>query len=616
MKGSKISFLLSMLFMVTLLVPAVAFGADGEDGTKITIVHINDVHSRVESGIGYAKLAAFVDQQRAANPNTLVLDAGDTLHGQTIATLVRGESIVRMLNAVGLDAMAAGNHDFNFGTERLLELADMAEFPILGANVEKDGEAILQDHLIKEVGGVKVGIFGLATPETAYKTHPNNVEGITFVDPVVSAQAQVDQLRDQVDILIALAHLGTDASSVDTSTKVAEQVAGIDLIVDGHSHEEVSTYVGETLIVQTGEYLNNVGLVQLTVQEGVLVHATTELIAAEELEALEPDAEVQAVIDEIKAEQNTVLEEVVGASQTALDGERETVRAGESNLGNLIADAMLAVTGADAALTNGGGIRASIGEGEITKGDVITVLPFGNYVVTIEVTGEEIVQALQHGAGDYPEPKGAFPQVGGISFSVDAAKPNGEKVHNVKVNGNPVQLDQTYVLATNDFLAAGGDEYTMFSDNEVTGHYQALDEALIEYIQTIGEVAYAPEGRITEEAVPVDANGDSAAAEAAEAGAGEAGQEVPAAEAVQETSVDEAANAGAASSEAIEQAPAASGNVPAPVQEAKVHTVKPGDTLSHIGVAHGLSWQELAAFNNLANPHLIFPNQQIRIPVR
>ncbi len=599
MKRNECSLFAAMLLLVTLLIPGVtAHAAEAEEGqTQITIVHVNDVHSRVESGIGYAKLGAFVEQQRADNPNTLVLDAGDTLHGQTIATLVRGESIVRMLNAIGVDGLTAGNHDFNFGTERLLELAEMAEFPILGANVERDGEMILEDHFIQEVGGVKVGIFGLATPETAYKTHPNNVQGITFVDPVVVAQEQVDELRDQVDIVIALAHLGTDASSTDTSAKVAEHVDGIDLIVDGHSHEEISTYIGDTLIVQTGEYLNHVGLVQLTVEDGELTDAAAELVAAEELDSLEPDAEVQAVIDAIKSEQDVVLNEVVGTTSVDLDGERETVRASESNLGNLIADAMLAVTGADVALTNGGGIRASIGEGEVTKGDVITVLPFGNYVVTLEVTGAELVQALQHGAGDYPEPKGAFPQVGGISYAIDASKPKGEHVHSVMVNGNPVQLDQTYVLATNDFLAAGGDEYTMFSDNAVTGHYQALDEALIEYMQTIGDVSYSQEGRIVE------------AAQFEESMEGEeVVQETPAEDTVQQ-------DAAADDSESVTDTDTMA-EVELPVGVEKLYTIQPGDTLSHIGRANGISWQALADYNNLANPHLIFPNQQIRIPAQ
>ena len=185
-----------------------------------------------------AKISTLIQHQRELNPNTLVLDAGDTFHGQTIATLVQGESIVRLLNELGIDAMVAGNHDFNYGLDRLLELAEMASFPILGANVIKDGKVVLQEHIIKEVGGVKIGISGIATPETAYKTHPNNVKDVTFADIVATAQQQVDQLKDQTDLIIGLVHLGMDGSSIDTSTKIAEQVDEIDLIVDGHSRSK------------------------------------------------------------------------------------------------------------------------------------------------------------------------------------------------------------------------------------------------------------------------------------------------------------------------------------------------------------------------------------------
>merc|ERR1711916_231794 len=173
---------------------------------------------------GFAKMATKVKELRAANPNFLLLDAGDTFHGQTIATLVKGESVVKSMNEMGYDAMAAGNHDFNYGQERLLELNEMTNFPIMGANVMKGEEVFLPEYIIKEVGGVKFGIFGLASPETAYKTHPNNVKGIVFADPVATAQKMVDMLKDQTDVIIALAHIGIDEETIVKSTDIATKV--------------------------------------------------------------------------------------------------------------------------------------------------------------------------------------------------------------------------------------------------------------------------------------------------------------------------------------------------------------------------------------------------------
>lgn len=238
---------------------------------------------------------------------------------------------------------------------------------------------------------------------------------------------------------------------------------------------------------------------------------------------------------------------------------------------------MIAATGADAALTNGGGIRASIEAGEITKGDIITVLPFGNYIVTIETTGAEILEALQLGAGDYPEPKGAFPHVAGIRFSIDPEKPKGEKVHSVFIGGEPLIPDKTYVLATNDFIAAGGDEYVMFADNPILGHFSSLDEAVIDYLMSDG-ATLAVDGRVS--VGPAGGAADEAADGAAD-GKTNGGASAP--------------PSGAGSSDIV-------------------YIVKPGDNLYRIGLAHDVSWQTIAEYNKLENPHLIYPGQRLTIP--
>jgi len=478
---------------------------------KITILHTNDSHGRIEEssndGMGFAKLSTLVKQFQAENPNTLLLDAGDTFHGTTFATVSKGESIVEVMNKVGYDGMSAGNHDFNYGYERLLELEKKTDFPVLSANVrQKDGSLLLKPYFIKEVDGIKLGIFGLSTPETHYKTHPKNVEGLTFTDPVKEAQAMVKELKAQnVDMIVAVTHLGIDESSTDTSIKVAKGAPGIDLIVDGHSHSTlVEGLKGEnnTLIVSSGEYTKNLGVVELTFEDKKLTKKTARLIKKDETAEVKPDADVEKVIKDIQTAQEKILQEVIGKTAVKLDGEREQVRTGGTNLGNLITDAMVDMTGADMAVTNGGGIRASINEGDITKGNVITVLPFGNYIVTKKLTGAQIKAGLENGVDSYPESKGAFPHVSGLTFAIDTAQAVGSRVHSMKIKGQPVDMNKQYLVATNDFMAAGGDEYTSFKDSPIVNEFPALEEALIAYIQKLGTVNVKAEDRIV--AKPVE----------------------------------------------------------------------------------------------------------------
>lgn len=466
----------------------------------ITVIHTNDTHSRVTDGVGFAKLASLVKDQKAKNPNTLVLDAGDTFHGQTIATLVLGESIVRIMNEVGYDAMTPGNHDFNYGYGRLLELTKQANFPILSANVKQaNGSTLLDPYTIKELDGIKVGIFGLSTPETTYKTHPRNVEGLTFADPVAMAQAMVTELQGKVDVIIALAHIGLDETSEVTSEKIAMAVPGIDLIVDGHSHSVLADgkLVGSTLIASTGEYSANLGIVELSFEANRLVSKQARLITKAGTAATVADQAVLNIIDAIKADQAPILSQVIGNAPVKLEGAREVVRKGESNLGNLITDAMVSITGADLAITNGGGIRASVDQGEITKNEVITVLPFGNYIVTKKIKGADIKAALELGTKGYPGLVGAFPHVSGITYTIDTSKPADNRIVSVMVKGQPLVMDKEYLLATNDFMAVGGDGYTMFKPYPVVNEFPALDEALMSFIQSQTAIPTV-EGRIME----------------------------------------------------------------------------------------------------------------------
>ncbi len=466
----------------------------------IVILHTNDSHGRVDTNLGFTRVAVAKERLEEAGAIVLLLDAGDTLHGLPFATVSRGESIVRIMNTVGYDAMVPGNHDFNYGAGYLAEISDKAEFELIAANVEDaEGLQLLPGAAVIEKGTIKFGIFGLATPETAYKTNPNNVEGFTFTDPIEVAREQVAALEAQnCTVIIALAHIGLDESSEVTSKMIAEQVEGIDIIVDGHSHTtlENGLWVNDTLIVSTGEYIENIGCIDID-SEG---NAAATLLTAEDFGEADVNSDIDALIAGITAQQDELLDVVVGQTGADLEGAREKVRTEETNLGDLAADAFRSTTGADVALTNGGGIRDSIPAGDITKKQLVTVFPFGNYVVTLNVTGEQLLAVLENGVSRYPDADGRFPQVSGISFKFDPAQEIGSRVFDVKVGEEELDLTKTYVLATNDYIAIGGDEYPL-ADVPVLGEYSAMEEILIAYIASFNEpVAPVVEGRIVMEA--------------------------------------------------------------------------------------------------------------------
>ncbi|PYY27794.1 5'-nucleotidase C-terminal domain-containing protein [Paenibacillus illinoisensis] len=598
----------SLLLTACLLFGSVGIAAAATDttpgtGKHITILHTNDTHARaVEASpaMGYAKVAGIADKYRSENPNTLLLDAGDAVHGTTFATLVNGESIVKVMNEMGYQAIVPGNHEFNYGSKHLVELADMMNFPMLSANVKKeDGTRLFDPYLIKEVDGVKIGIIALTTPETMYKTNPKNVEGLDITDPAAEAKILVNEIRSKVDVVVVLGHLGQDASSTDTSFKVVKEVPGIDVFIDGHSHTILQDGLvsdNGTLIASAGEYTNFVGVIDLWVDGGKVTKKQATLIDETEAKDIKPNEKVAALVNSIQKEQEPILAEEVANTAILLDGKREQVRAGETNLGDLLADALRDVSNADIALTNGGGIRASIEKGIVTKGDIITVLPFGNQVVTLDVKGSDVLAALENGVASYPEPSGGFPQVSGMTFSIDTSAAEGSRVHSVTIGGKALDPEATYTLATNDFTAVGGDEYTMFNKYTISGMYGAMDEALIEYMQKLGAVDIKTDGRIKEAKTPV------VEPEAPET-------ETPAPTTPRPETPKPVTPKPVTPKPETPSKPTP--NKPAP---AKVYVVKSGDSLYSISKKHNTTWQALQKLNSIKNPHWIYPGQQLKLP--
>lgn len=509
-------------------------GEDDDLSGQLVILHTNDSHGRIKedgTSMGMSAVKYLANRYENAGASVLILDAGDTLHGLPIVTASRGESAVDVMNAVGYSAMAPGNHDFNYGYEHILELEEEMNFPVLAANVtyEADGSLVFGDHIVITCGEYTIGVFGMATPETVTKTNPNNVVGLDFNEDNLAgiAQAQCDELKELgCDIIICLAHLGDDVSSTPyRSTDVLEQVTDIDLWIDGHSHSVLNDdgeahLVNGTLVASTGEYTKNIGVVTYDGAEfdAGLVHYADLCNTYEQdgeiiTEFYGYDPEITALVQNYYDEMMEFYSEVVGHTDVLLNGTREFVRTQETNLGDLAADAILAAApNADFALTNGGGIRANIEIGDITRYDLFTVFPFGNMVATVELTGAQIVYILEAATHACPGIDGAFPQVSGITFEIhtyieyegEYANPTnpGSRIQNVCINGEPIDLDATYVMATNDFLAAGGDTYAILAENfENSGILIGinLEDALINYIQNIDDncAGYAePAGRI------------------------------------------------------------------------------------------------------------------------
>lgn len=480
----------------------------GDDVFDLFIIHTNDVHARVtageDDGAGYAKLATIIKTARSITNNVLVLDAGDVTHGTNFANLFNGATIGDLLIMSGYDAVAPGNHDFNYGIDNLLALSDAAEevsdLKVLSANItDEDGYLLFQPYQLYDFNGFKVCVIGLTTPDTKTKSHPKNTEGVEFDNPVIyqNAQAAIDLAHEIADYVVVLGHIGTvaDGESGLTSAIICENIDGIDLFVDGHSHSVLSgdNYVNGTLIVSAGEYMQNIGVVDILVKDGEVASEDAFLIASSDV--LDPansalakqygivdvpdDPEVAAYIESVNEAIEARFGEVVATIPTDLDGERDHVRTRKTNLSAIVCDAITAETGADFTIVNGGGIRASLSAGDVTLGEVNAVLPFTNIVTVCEITGDEVYQALEHGYSMLPETNGAFSQTD-LQVVYSESKPAGERIDEVLLDGEPIDRNAVYTVATNDFMAAGGDGYTMFG--RVLQEGRVLNEVFADYL--------------------------------------------------------------------------------------------------------------------------------------
>ena len=541
-----VSLFLSLVMAFTLVVPTAWADEPKEMTGKTVILHSNDVHGAIER---YAYMAALRDEYKGKGAEVILADAGDYSQGTAYVSITKGENAFDMMNTVGYDVATIGNHEFDYGWEQLKANAGKATFKIVCADVLEGGATIFDPNTIIEKGGVKIGFFGMQTPEAQTKANPALIQGLTFLageDLYDCAQAQVDALETAgADVIICLSHLGVDASSEpNTSYDMLDNTNGIDMVIDGHSHT-VMKATAETPIQSTGTAFANIGVI-------VIDNATKKIVdnfLYEVPGTLTADTAVAAKAYEIMEHVNMAYGAVFAKSEVELNGAKAPNgnRDGETNLGDLITDAMLwsiqknpdSVTVPMEnvlAITNGGGIRAPIHKGDVTKKDVNTVLPFGNTVAVVYITGAELLEALEASTYCTPKAVGGFPQVSGIEFIVDTSAAYdandttypgstyyGPKSINrvtiVSINGEEFDPEATYAVITNNFLAAGGDTYYAFANASAqfdTG--LPLDEVLMDYITeelggVIGEEYAQPQGRIVVcdhadaiESVTVEAN--------------------------------------------------------------------------------------------------------------
>lgn len=510
---------------------------EGDLAGKIVILHTNDVHGAITT---YDKVAAMKADYEARGAEVLLFDAGDYIQGDPTVSISQGATAVELMNLAGYDLAGVGNHEFDYGYANLVTILESAQFPVVCANASRNGSSVFTANTVFTLeDGTTIGVFGLATPETATKAHPAKLDGVTFLageELYACAEEQVTALEAQgADYVVCLGHLGIDAESApNRSVDLLANVDGIDLFIDSHSHSTLADImgvtnntgkVGDTVLTSTGTKGEYIGVVTIDPAAGTI---TAENVALADYTGSVPA--VAARIAEIQAEVDAEYGATFATSEVDLNGERAPGnRTGETNLGDLIADAFrwYALEQGDlgidedhvVALTNGGGIRASVAAGDITATDILTVLPFGNEVAYVNVTGEVLLEALEASTYCTPEEVGAFPQVAGIEFTVDTTKaydqgeqypsstyygPNSiNRVTINSINGQPFDPEANYVVVTNDFLAAGGDTYYAFNVSVSRSTGKLMDEAVVEYItEELGGTVTAeqygePQGRIT-----------------------------------------------------------------------------------------------------------------------
>ena len=554
---------MSLLLVLLLLfsIPVFADEVDEEEGlTKdVVILFTSDVHCGVDQGFGYVGLKRVRDYYEDAGCYTLLVDDGDSIQGEPLGTLTKGAANIELMNELKYDIAIPGNHEFDYGMDRFLELTEKADFPYISCNFNKEGELVFEPWIMKEFDGVKIAFIGVTTPVTLTTSTPtyfqdengNFIYGFCQDDTgealYEAVQTSIDEAQAEgADYVIVMGHLGNEAECEPWNyADVISNTSGIDVLLDGHSHDSDQVIMqdkdGRDVIrTACGTKLSGIGVVTISAEDGGITSdllTWTNDVPAPELLGISNVMEqavmkaVEALDEQLSKVIATSTEDLSITDPEAVDANGfpiRIVRRMETNIGDLCADAYLQQSGADVAIVNGGGIRVSLPEGEITYKDVLSVHPFGNEMCVIAVTGQQLLDALEWGTRAVPGELGGFPQVAGMSYEIhtylDSSCGEDEngmftgvegeyRVKNVMVGGEPLDLEKIYTVAgTNYMLKNHGDGYTMFDGGELLQDSVKLDnQVLMDYISealggVIGEQYADPygEGRIVEIEEPVD----------------------------------------------------------------------------------------------------------------
>jgi len=669
---------------------------------QLNILHFNDFHSRVESinkfdatcsaaeeaknecfG-GAARLKTAIDQRRAAlaGQNVVVLDAGDNFQGSLFYTTYKGAAEVEFLNDMKIDAMTVGNHEFDDGEGPLAAFLDKARFPVVTANLVIDDQSKLGNRIKKSIvltiGGQKIGIVGAVTTETPELASPGPHVKIT--DDAAAISAEVDALKSQgVNKIIALTHVG-----YPRDVEKIGKIAGVSVVVGGHSHTLLSntdpkaagpypTMVDNPAgykvpVVQAASYSKYLGDLVVTFDDnGAVKGANGDPILLDS--SIKPDPAIAARVLEMAKPIEELRKKIIGSSQGPIEGAREICRVQECSMGNLVADAMLDRTkgqGISIAIQNGGGLRASIGGGDVSMGDVLTVLPFQNTVATFQLTGANVKAALENGLSQIDDGAGRFPQVAGLKYSFDKSKPPGSRLVSVEVQEGtefkPLDPEKTYGVVSNNYMRAGGDGYTVFAKDSKNAYDFGpnLESVVADYLAAhnpyrpytdgrITQIAAAPAAAQPEAAKPAETPQQAApdqkpaptpaASSAAAPSATPPASSTPSATAPAATTPAKpadtpsapATSTPAASAPATE-APATSAPVTtapataAPAAEASekpktpaIHVIVAGDTLWDLAKTYygsAKQWHKLLAANRNLKPHHLPVGEKLRVPAK
>ncbi len=524
MKKIISAFLVCIMVLSSFTIVGVA-----KDSPELAIIYTNDTHCQVDGELGFADVSAIETELTSQGYGVLIVDAGDAVQGGAIGAISKGGYIIDIMNAVGYDCASLGNHEFDYGIPRQQELADMADFPYVSANFVslENNDTVYAPYYMTQAAGMDIAFIGVITPHTFTSSAPEyfkneagefvyDFSGSDFYNVI---QATINNAEDKgADRVIALSHLGVDpADEPYTSQELIKNTVGLDAVIDAHSHTVIEGEVhkdkngNDVVLTSTGSKFENIGV--MFVQNGAKINTTLES-AEYKADGLSKYAQkaydkTNAVIEEIKAEYTAELERVVATSEVDLTvndpskyseetGAYRQVRRGETNMANFCADAYKSVLGCDIAFINGGGVRADIAKGDVTYGDILNVNPFGNELCVIEATGQQIADALEHGARSYPNEEGAFLHPSGLTYEIDentlstvVLDENGmfkqvageRRVKNIKVNGEAIDHNKKYTVGGSTYtLLEGGDGFSMFDGATIINDFVCTDcDALIDY---------------------------------------------------------------------------------------------------------------------------------------